>query len=49
MQNNAGLLSSYDKHLDINLIEVDWSPFRQVEVGEIATSTGSYYILNDHD
>ena len=45
---NSNLGIEYDKHLSINLANVDWTPFRLVEAGEVPESGVSYYKLSDH-
>ena len=49
MINTSNLDPSYDKHLAINLENVDWTPYRLVELGEIPEEGKTYYKLNDHD
>lgn len=46
---NTRLDDSYDRHLYVNLENVEWTPYRQMEEGEIALPDGVYYLLNDHD
>ena len=46
---NNNLDSKYDRHLSINLENVDWTPFRQVSPGEVPLDDSIYYIKNDHD
>lgn len=49
MISNEQLSSDFDKHLAINIENVDWTPYRQVEYGEAALENAVYYLLNDHD
>lgn len=49
MINNTSLANSYNRHLRINLENVDWTPYRQVKSGEIPLDSSKYYLLNDHD
>ena len=49
MINTSNLDPSYDKHLAINLENVDWTPYRLVELGEVPEEGKTYYKLNDHD
>lgn len=46
---NTNLSTDFDKHLAVNLENVDWTPYRQVEYGESPVETAVYYLLNDHD
>ena len=49
MINNTSLANSYNRHLRINLENVNWTPYRQVKTGEIPLDSSKYYLLNDHD
>ena len=48
MQNKVGLDAKYNKNLYINLENVEWSPYKLVEVGSTHSGTSSYYSLTDH-
>lgn len=45
---NKNLDAKYDRHLSINIEEVDWTPYRQVAKGETAVAESVYYLENDH-
>lgn len=48
MQARADLPEKYDKSLKINLENIQWSPYRQVEYGEISSAEATYYRLLDN-
>ena len=50
MINNSELdTGKFDKHLAINIEGVQWTPYRLVEIGEVAEEGKAYKLLNDHD
>lgn len=48
MQVNASLDAKYNKNLYINMENVDWSPYKLVEVGSEYSGTNTYYAKTDH-
>ena len=48
MQANAALESNYSKRLAINLENVDWTPYRLVESGEVYDASATYVQKTDH-
>lgn len=48
MQANAGLSTDYSKRLAINLENVDWTPYRLVESGEVRNAAATYVAKTDH-
>lgn len=48
MINNSTLSSVYNKVTNINLTDVDWTPYKQVVYGEPFNATKTYYQDNKH-
>lgn len=48
MQTNETLSSGYSKKLLLNLENINWSPYRKVEIGEVAVEGKTYHKRTEH-